>query len=388
MYPAAVIVGLFYAPMWVAQGKYVTTLAERHAKIYNEDVYGSFNGMFYGIFQLTQVSGNLISTLVLNAAWTDDGTMFAQFATESVKTITLPWMTKLWLYVSYGVSCGIGLVVLNIWVERLESNDQPSKTYRGGSAPNLIDKLCGRYRSVKDEETNTLLKLRKVEVNSSDKPKNTEEAIGTEKNVWSAFRFMVHPQLFLLIPVMLANGLEMGFAYSSLTGDVVTGNLGVSYVGWGMIVFGIVGTISSLFFGKVSEKAGPVICICLAFMVEVACIAWLYFSYDDLESDDWLDIFVVCGIWGFCDGITQTLLSALLGEWFTEDKEEAFANWKMWQSLGISIIFFIQDLVSLNTKLLLLTIGWCIGIVGLLFARYLKCMNRGYHPIPTRTASL
>jgi len=334
MYPISGIVGLFYAPMWVAQGQYVTTLAERQSVIINEDVYGSFNGIFYSIFQLTQVSGNLISALVLD--------------TGSGDADDISWITKFILFTCFAVSCWLGLIVLYIWVKQLEPKDQRTPG---------------------------------EEIHVSDKAQNTVQEMEGETDIWSAFRFMSYPQLFLLIPIMLANGLEMGFAYSTLTGDVIAGNLGTDNIGWGMIVFGVADTLSSYFFGKVSDKVGPVLCITIGFVVESVCVAYLYFCYDDLEPDAWTQIFIVSGIWGFVDGIMQTLLSALLGEWFTTEKEDAFANWKTWQSGGMSIIFFCEDSVPLKSLLILLFIVWCIGIIGLYAARYLRSKNRGYHPI-------
>jgi len=335
MYPISGLVGFFYAPMWVAQGQYVTTLAERQSLLTNVDVYGTFNGIFYSIFQLQQISGNLISALVLD--------------TGSGDSDDIAWITKFILFVSFGACCWLGLLVLYIWVKRLEPED-----------------------------------LRKPgeETCVSDKAQNTVQAVEGEQDIWSAFRFMTYPQLFLLIPIMLANGLEMGFAYSTLTGDVIAGNLGTDNIGWGMIVFGVGCALSSFFFGKVSDKLGPVFCITIAFIIESVCIAYLYFCYEDLEPYAWTEIFIVCGIWGICDGIMQTLMSALLGEWFTSEKEDAFANWKTWQSGGMSIIFFSEDSVPLKSLLILLFFVWCIGIIGLYAARYLRSKNRGYHPIP------
>ena len=74
------------------------------------------------------------------------------------------------------------------------------------------------------------------------------------------------------------------------------------------------------------------------------------------------------------------MLSALLGKWFQKDKEAAFANWKMCQSLGISVIFFCQDALYLNTKLLIVAISWGIGMFGLFIAKLLASKENGYPP--------
>jgi len=63
------------------------------------------------------------------------------------------------------------------------------------------------------------------------------------------------------------------------------------------------------------------------------------------------------------------MISSIVGEWFINDTEAAFANWRMWQCLGVSVIFFCQDYLDLNTKLVIVSSSWCVGFCGLLIVR-------------------
>ena len=61
--------GLSAGPLWVAQGSYITTLATTHAesaKLNRERTITKFFSIFFLIFLLNQVAGNLISSMVLN----------------------------------------------------------------------------------------------------------------------------------------------------------------------------------------------------------------------------------------------------------------------------------------------------------------------------------
>ena len=63
------VTGLSAGPLWVAQGSYITTLAIMHAesaKLNREKTTTKFFSIFFLIFVLNQVCGNLISSLVLN----------------------------------------------------------------------------------------------------------------------------------------------------------------------------------------------------------------------------------------------------------------------------------------------------------------------------------
>jgi len=103
----------------------------------------------------------------------------------------------------------------------------------------------------------------------------------------------------------------------------------------------------------------------------------LWFKFEDLKKNSWEEVLIVSGVWGVGDGICTTLLSARLGAWFPKDKDAAFSNWKMFQSLGISSIFFSHDFLTLKWMLLMVGISWVVGIISLFFASCL--FNKSQH---------
>ena len=72
--PTAIILGLAGAPLWSAKCAYVTTAAQKYSRISGEKeeaVVTRFFGIFFMFFQLTQLFGNLISSLILSDITTD-----------------------------------------------------------------------------------------------------------------------------------------------------------------------------------------------------------------------------------------------------------------------------------------------------------------------------
>ncbi|XP_022096334.1 protein unc-93 homolog A-like [Acanthaster planci] len=66
--PAGLILGLAGAPLWISQGTYLTTTATSYTDIKNkvpENVINQFNGIFFFFFQGSQITGNLVASLVL-----------------------------------------------------------------------------------------------------------------------------------------------------------------------------------------------------------------------------------------------------------------------------------------------------------------------------------
>lgn len=66
--PTSILLGLGAAPLWSAQGSYLTSLGHAHADKtgrLSKDVVNQYFGLFFLIFQSSGVWGNLISSLVL-----------------------------------------------------------------------------------------------------------------------------------------------------------------------------------------------------------------------------------------------------------------------------------------------------------------------------------
>jgi MFS family permease len=66
--PSSVLLGLTAGPMWTSQSVYLSDMAYSYAGRTSKDghaVLSKFNGIFFAMFETTQITGNLISSLVL-----------------------------------------------------------------------------------------------------------------------------------------------------------------------------------------------------------------------------------------------------------------------------------------------------------------------------------
>ena len=66
--PSSVLLGLTAGPMWTSQSVYLSDMAVSYAARHGHDGHATlskFNGIFFSMYETTQVTGNLISSLVL-----------------------------------------------------------------------------------------------------------------------------------------------------------------------------------------------------------------------------------------------------------------------------------------------------------------------------------
>ena len=183
--PAAVLMGMGAGPLWSAQGTHLTTSAMNLADIKSETheaVISRFNGVFFLFFLASQIPGNLVSSLVLYSGV--DG----QRSNE----------TDLSLCGANG--CGA----------------PPSTNSSGYSSPDetTIDILLG-----------TLLAWGSLSIPTAAFFLNPLESYcpvlpakrSALEQLKATFRLSVSPKMYLLIPLIVYNGIELGFAYGDFT---------------------------------------------------------------------------------------------------------------------------------------------------------------------------
>lgn len=75
------------------------------------------------------------------------------------------------------------------------------------------------------------------------------------------------------------------------------------------------------------------------------------------------------------------LFAALYGILFAKDKEAAFANYRMWESLGFVIAFAYSTFICLSTKIYVALAVLALTMVTYLYVEY----NEYKHPTPQVT---
>lgn len=320
MVPASIYLGFGSSIIWVGQGAYLTSVARSFAKelhMQEGTVIGNFNGEFWGMFASTQVTGNLVSLLLLR-----DGKGGKTAGTTLLFTIFLGSIT-------------LGTVFMCFLSQR---NDKKES----------IVEYSVRHSSIWSL-------LKPVVLPLSDK------------------------RMLLIIPLLAYSGLQQSFVWAEFTKQIITPALGVSGVGAAMAVYGAFDATCSLVAGRVTTGVSSVtFIICVGAFLEMIVLFWLLLGYS-LSSGllgRVIPLFMA-GMLGTGNGILNTQICTLLGMLFHSDMEAAFAQLKVWQSMAIALVFFWSPYITFQAMSIAMVVTLCISIPPFLYLT--SCMGKISH---------
>ncbi|KFP11970.1 Protein unc-93 A, partial [Egretta garzetta] len=343
--PTSVILGLGGAPLWSAKCTYLTiagnSYAEKAGKI-GKDIINQYFGVFFLIFQSSGIWGNLISSLILSQA--------SNKVEISEENLTC---------------CGAYDCVTNA-TGTTGSAAEPSKS--------LIYTLLGIYTA--SGVLAVLLIVVFLDQIKSDQAETEKEILETP-TFWSTFlatfQHLKDKRQCLLIPLTMYSGFEQGFLSGDYTKTYVTCALGIHYVGYVMICFSAVNSLCSLLFGKISQFTGRKLLFALAAVTNTACIIALLLWKP--HPKQLAVFFVFPALWGLSDAIWQTQTNGLYGILFEKHKEAAFANYRLWESLGFVIAFGYSTKLQVYIKLYILLSVLVLSMVMYGVVEYLKAKS-------------
>ncbi|MED6247900.1 Protein unc-93 A [Ataeniobius toweri] len=316
--PTSVILGLGGSPLWSAKCTYLTISGNVQASKDNKkgsDVINHYFGIFFFIFQSSAVWGNLMSSLIFGqdtsisdipeevletCGASDCGLTIEVNSTSSKPAQKLVW-TLVGCYIGVGV---LAMLIVAIFLDNIDH--QQTSQFRDNREP-----FCHTFLAT--------------------------------------FRLLKDWRLLTLIPLTMYSGFEQSFLSGEYTKNYVTCALGIHFVGFVMMCFGATNSLSSFLFGRIARYTGRATLFFFAAAINFACIIALLFWRPHPEQ---LPVFFVFpALWGMADAIWQTQTNALYGVLFPRDKEAAFANYRMWESLGFVIAFAYSTFMCLEYKL-------------------------------------
>ncbi|XP_041830953.1 protein unc-93 homolog A [Melanotaenia boesemani] len=319
--PTSVILGLGGSPLWSAKCTYLTISGNVQAAKEGKkgsDIINHYFGIFFFIFQSSAVWGNLMSSLIFGQD-TDIsdipeevlqtcGAADCGLSVNATGTSNKPAQRLVWILV--GCYIGVGVLAMLIVGIFLDNIDQEQTS---------------QFRENKEPFCHTFL---------------------------ATFRLLKDWRLLVLIPLTMYSGFEQSFLSGEYTKNYVTCALGIHFVGFVMMCFGASNSLSSFLFGRIARYTGRAPLFLLAALTNLSCIiALLYWRP---HPDELPVFFVFPALWGMADAIWQTQTNALYGVLFPKDKEAAFANYRMWESLGFVIAFAYSTFICLEYKLYIL----------------------------------
>lgn len=169
--PTSILLGLGAAPLWSAQGTYLTVTGNRHAEGTGQagkDVVNQYFGIFFLIFQSSGVWGNLISSLVFGQKPTQ-GTIPEQqllscgardclMATAPANSTNRP--SQELIYTLLGIYTGSGVLAVLLTAVFLEPvKDAQQKSEGEKKAPPFWSTLLSTFKLFRDKRLRLLVLL-------------------------------------------------------------------------------------------------------------------------------------------------------------------------------------------------------------------------------------
>lgn len=341
--PTSVILGLGGSPLWSAKCTYLTISGNVQAAKEGKkgsDVINQYFGIFFFIFQSSAVWGNLMSSLIFGqdtniadipyeqlqlCGAADCGLVVNASGTAPIR----PAQSLVWTLV--GCYIGVGVLAMIIVAVFLD---------------NIDHEQTSQFRENREPFCQTFL---------------------------ATFRLLKDWRLVTLIPLTMYSGFEQSFLSGEYTKNYVTCALGIHYVGFVMMCFGASNSLCSFLFGRLARYTGRAALIFLAALANFSCIIALLFWKP--HPDQLAVFFVFPALWGMADAIWQTQTNAIYGILFPREKEAAFANYRMWESLGFVIAFAYSTFLCLEYKLYILLAVLVLTVVTYPIVEYYERKN-------------
>ncbi|XP_060686987.1 protein unc-93 homolog A [Hemiscyllium ocellatum] len=242
---------------------------------------------------------------------------------------------------------------------------------------NLLSSLIFQYSSRKGVGVGGVL-LVAFFLDQLDK-KEIEDFKGKDVNIWAVlvatFTHLRDKRQCLLIVMTMYSGFEQGFLAGDYTKAYVTCTIGIQFVGYVMICFGASNSIFSVIFGKLSKYTGRIPLFAFATITNLASIISLFLW--NPRPEQMPVFFVFPCLWGIADAVWQTQTNALYGVLFLSHKEAAFANYRLWESVGFVTAFAYANFLCIKVKLIILVIVLFLGMIMYGIVEYIEFVQCG-----------
>ncbi|GFO16108.1 unc-93-like protein a [Plakobranchus ocellatus] len=332
--PTSALLGLCAGNMFMSQGVYIAAASRSYIQLKGlpaSRLYSAmslFNGVFYSCFSATQITGNLVSSLILftaeyNQTLLGDNVCGAQVCADfdGGKDFDKPQEGVIHLLFSCYAACGVlGILVLAVGLPRLSNFS-------------------------KDMKSEPFLQI----VNT---------------HLGGCLSMLFNPKLFILIPSIMAQAILNMLMYTGYTEAFVTCTVGVQWVGYCMVALGVTSSLTALLVSTSARFTGRILQFSVSMGLDIATAVIMLIWVPDYQTSPMV-LLILPLIAGLSQGIIQPQQQALLGDVFTrEELPSACAAFIGVKCLAFSVYLCLSSTACLYDGLILALGLYAPGVVG------------------------
>ncbi|CAG5045199.1 unnamed protein product [Parnassius apollo] len=331
--PTGLILGLGAGPLWCSKCTYLSVVSVVHSKISNisaEALLSRFLGVFSMIFQLNQIWGNLISSLVLSSGDNEAAvtalseTQIPEFcganflpSADAREALQTQPSEKIQIIIGIYLACIAGAaLIIAVGVDSMKRYDN------------------GRSGSSSDQSSLALL-------------------VATMK-------LLVEPNQLMLIIINVFIGLQQAFFGADFAAAFVSCAIGTGNVGFVMMTYGVADAIGCVVSGYLAKVTGRLPLLSTAALIQtglfVTILIW------NPHHNEAYAFYLIAALWGLCDALWVVQINSYYGVLFPGRVEAAFSNFTLWGSVGYIVAYIISPHFRTNTKTYLLISLLTIGV--------------------------
>ncbi|KAK3782339.1 hypothetical protein RRG08_027887 [Elysia crispata] len=352
--PSSALLGAIAGPMWTAQGIYITAAGEKHAamtaqRLHPESyekfvhvVLSRFNGIFFMFYELTQITGNLISSLVLsessyNSTHSSEDTIAvcgpndcpsssAVSNSTSSSSIAKPETSVIYIMLSIFLCCNVCGLILSLFLLPTQPDNwsakQPGPEDKRTSSP-ALEELCQCFRMVLDR------------------------------------------RMILLMPLFAAQAMAIGILYADYTKAYISCVIGIRWVGFVMTSYGLCTAVFAIGINSFASRLGRIVLFVVAIVVDTGSLLAMLL-WQPLGPESVAVYFLIPAVSGISEGIMQAQFNTLIGQVFANNISPAFASYHTCKAVSFTVTFALSNFVCLRERLYLSIALYVLGLLGYL----------------------
>lgn len=324
--PTSILLGLISGLLWTSQGVFISTNAYSISENNKAEIHATLsrlNGIFFTFFELTQITGNLISSFVLNKDTAFNTTM------------------------SSASACGCNDCPVDVHSNSTSKITEPANSARYllmsiFLAFDVLGFLC------------TVIFLPAIQ-----KTQWAEKANGKESVTACCSVLRTDPKLVFLLPLFSIVAMQKAVVWTDFTKSYASCTFGIHMVGFVMASYGCATTASAIVTSRIAKYTGRYVLFATAVAIDLTIFIVLYFWAPTADQE--VHLFSMAVVWGLGEGIWATQFNALIALLFPERTEAAFANYHCTKAASFTVYFVISLYVCVKVKLLLVIVLLVVG---------------------------